>query len=265
MVFSANREFRDYLSNEKIIFVWPEGILPDISQKELKEYDWIFNQSFNENHLLIMGINSHITENGYRSSYNSLSIYDNKLNLLNSYNKINLVPFGEFLPLENLLKNFGLKTITNNYQSFSKGDQRDIIEIKHHNKLLKILPLICYEIIYTGKLFHKSDFDLIINISEDGWFGQSIGPKQHFAHSILRAIESGKYLVRSSNNGISGIINPLGIVEERVKFGETGYVDFIENRKIQPTIFSIYGNKIFGLLILLYIFLIFSFNRIKNE
>ena len=251
--------------NEKIIFVWPEGILPDISQKELKEYDWIFNQSFNENHLLIMGINSHITENGYRSSYNSLSIYDNKLNLLNSYNKINLVPFGEFLPLENLLKNFGLKTITNNYQSFSKGDQRDIIEIKHHNKLLKILPLICYEIIYTGKLFHKSDFDLIINISEDGWFGQSIGPKQHFAHSILRAIESGKYLVRSSNNGISGIINPLGIVEERVKFGETGYVDFIENRKIQPTIFSIYGNKIFGLLILLYIFLIFSFNRIKNE
>ena len=106
---------------------------------------------------------------------------------------------------------------------------------------------------------------MIINISEDGWFGQSIGPKQHFAHSIFRAIESGKYIIRSSNNGITAIINPLGIVEEKVNFGDIGYVDFTESRRIQPTTFSKYGNKIFGILILLYIFLIFSFNRIKNE
>ena len=64
---------------------------------------------------------------------------------------------------------------------------------------------------------------------------------------------------------IAGIVNPLGTVEQSVKFGKSGYVDFKENRKIQPTIFSKYGNKIFGLLILLYIFLIFSFNKIKNE
>ena len=106
---------------------------------------------------------------------------------------------------------------------------------------------------------------MIINISEDGWFGQSIGPKQHFVHSIFRAIESGKYVVRSSNNGIAAIINPLGDVEQSVNFGEEGYIDLESNKIIQPTIFSKYGNKIFGLLILLYIFLIFSFNKIKNE
>ena len=251
--------------NEKIIFVWPEGILPDISQNELKEYEWLFDKNFDENHLLILGINSQSIINGFKKFFNSLSVYDNELNLINSYNKINLVPFGEFLPLENILKNFGLKSITNNYQSFSRGDQRDIIEIKKQNSLLKILPLICYEIIYSGKLFKNSEFDLIINISEDGWFGQSIGPKQHFAHSIFRAIESGKYIIRSSNNGITAIINPLGIVEEKVNFGDIGYVDFTESRRIQPTTFSKYGNKIFGILILLYIFLIFSFNRIKNE
>ena len=61
------------------------------------------------------------------------------------------------------------------------------------------------------------------------------------------------------------LINPLGIVERKIDFGDTGYIDFNEVRKIQPTIFSIYGNKIFGILILLYIFLIFSFNRMKNE
>ena len=251
--------------NEKIIFVWPEGIIPDITQEELIEYNRLFNKSFDENHLLIIGINSQSINDGSRKYFNSFSIYDNKLNLLNSYNKINLVPFGEFLPFENILRSIGLKSITNNYQSYSRGNKRDIIEIKQKNLSLKILPLICYEIIYSGKIFNNSDFDLIINISEDGWFGQSIGPKQHFIHSILRAIESGKYVLRSTNNGITAIINPLGIVEQRVEFGQSGYIDFNESRKVQPTIFSKYGNKIFGLLILLYIFLIFSFIKTKNE
>ena len=114
-------------------------------------------------------------------------------------------------------------------------------------------------------LYQSHDFDIIVNISEDGWFGQSIGPEQHFVHSIFRAIESGKYVIRSANNGIAAIVNPLGIVEEKINFNEVGYIDFTKMRKIQPTIFSKYGNKIFGLVILLYIFLIFSFNRIKNE
>ena len=251
--------------NEKIIFVWPEGIIPNISQKELIEYNWLFKESFNENHLLIIGINSQKSDNQNVKYFNSLSVYDDDLNLLNSYNKINLVPFGEFLPFENILKIIGLKSLTNNHQSFSSGDQRNIIDISKQNFSLKILPLICYEIIYSGKLFNNSNFDLIINISEDGWFGDSIGPQQHFIHSIFRAIESGKYLLRSTNNGVSAIINPIGIVEQKTEFGQSGYLDFTENRKIQPTVFSKFGNKIFLLLILLYIFLIISFNRINNE
>ena len=251
--------------DEKTIFIWPEAIIPDIYQDELNEYKSLFNEDFNENHLFIIGTKSQLKINGSKEYFNSLSIYDNSLNLLNSYNKINLVPFGEFLPLENILKSFGLRSLTNNYQSFSKGNERKIIEIKESNFSLKILPLICYEIIYSGKLFKNPDFDLIINISEDGWFGQSIGPKQHFDHSILRAIESGKYVLRSSNNGVAGIINPIGIIEQKINHGQSGYIDLKEIRKIQPTIFSKYGNKVFVLLIFLYIFLIFSFNKIKNE
>ena len=253
------------VANEKTIFVWPEGILPDISKKDLIEYSWLFEEQFSENHLLIIGTNTQSESRGSKIYYNSLTIYDNKLNILDSYNKINLVPFGEFLPLENILKSIGLSSLTNNYQPFSSGNQRKIIEIKKKNFSLKILPLICYEIIYSGKLFDNSDFDLIINISEDGWFGQSIGPKQHFVHSIFRAIENGKYVVRSSNNGIAGIINPLGDIEDSIKFGQSGYADLEVNTTIQPTMFSKYGNKIFLILILLYIFLIFSFNKIKNE
>ena len=251
--------------NEKIIFLWPEGILPDISQTELIEYNWLIKEKFSENHLLAIGINSKKTDNKEFKYFNTLSVYDHGLNLLHSYNKINLVPFGEFLPLQNILKIIGLRSITNNYQPFSSGDKRSIMEIKKESFSLKILPLICYEIIYSGKLFNNSNFDLIVNISEDGWFGNSIGPQQHFIHSIFRAIESGKYLVRSANNGIAAIINPLGIIEQKIEFGESGYVELSESKIIQPTVFSKYRNKIFMILILFYIFLIFSFNRFNNE
>ncbi len=251
--------------NEKIIFVWPEGILPGLSQKELIEYKWLFDEKFSENHLFIIGTNSQSSEDGVKKYYNSLTLYDDQLRIIDSYNKINLVPFGEFLPFEKFMKLVGLRSITNNYQPFSSGEIRNIIEIKKQNFSLHILPLICYEIIYSGKLFKSSEFDAIINISEDGWFGQSIGPEQHFVHSVFRSIESGKYILRSSNNGIAAIINPIGVIEKKVNFGETGYIDLKEIQIIQPTIFSKYGNKMFGLLILLYIFLIFSFNKMHNE
>ena len=253
------------IQNEKIIFVWPEGILPEVTQEELVEYKNLFEKNFSENHILIMGVNSYSKNSNPKEYFNSLSVFNNQVELLNTYNKMKLVPFGEFLPLENLLKKIGLRSLTNFNQSFSKGKQREIIEISKKNFSLKFLPLICYEIIYSGRLYKKQDFDLIINISEDGWFGRSVGPKQHFVHSIFRAIESGKYVLRSANNGAAAIINPLGVVEARVELGDSGYIDLKEIRKIQPTIFSKYGNKIFVLLTLLYIFLIFSFNKIKDE
>ena len=258
-------DISDPRKDEKIIFVWPEGILPNVSQDELVEFKWLFEESFSKNHLLFIGINNQKIIKEKINYFNSLSIYDHNLEILNYYNKINLVPFGEFLPFENILKSFGLSVITNNYQSFSKGKDRKTIEIKIDDFSLTILPLICYEIIYSGKIFKNPSFDLIINVSEDGWFGKSIGPKQHFAHSIFRAVESGKYLLRSANNGIAAIVNPLGIVEQKVEYGDSGYVDFKKAKKIQPTLFSKYGNKIFITLILLYIFMIFSFNRFKNE
>ena len=251
--------------DDKTIFIWPEGILPDVDREELVEFKWLFEDTFSKNHLLFIGINSQKTKKKKINYFNSLSVYGHDLEILDFYNKINLVPFGEFLPFENILKKFGLSAITNNYQSFSKGQDRKIIEIKRDDFSLKILPLICYEIIYSGKIFQNQSFDLMVNISEDGWFGRSIGPKQHFAHSIFRSVESGKYLLRSANNGIAAIVNPLGIVEQKVEYGDSGYVDFKKAKKIQPTLFSKYGNKIFITLILLYIFIIFSFNRFKNE
>ena len=248
-----------------IIFLWPEGIIPESYLKDIGTYKNLFLDNFGNDDIIIMGLNSRQNKNGKNLFFNSMAVFNNELDLIKSYNKVNLVPFGEFIPFEKVLSLVGFKTITNEYQSFSRGDVRIPLTINNNKIYLRFLPLICYEIIYSGKLSKDKNFDYIFNISEDGWFGKSVGPKQHFAHSVFRAIESGKYIIRSANNGISAIINPIGIVEKKIKLGSTGYIDFSESRPIKSTTFLLFGNKIFLILILLYIFLIFSFNRLTNE
>jgi apolipoprotein N-acyltransferase len=247
------------------VFLWPEGIIPDSYLSDMSIYEELFSNNFGDDDLIIMGLNSVESKNSENLFFNSMAVFNNKLDLVESYNKVNLVPFGEFTPFEKILGLIGLKTVTNDYQSFSKGNNLKALSIKNDKIELKLLPLICYEIIYSNRLFKDKNFDYIINISEDGWFGNSIGPKQHFSHSIFRSIESGKYIIRSANNGISAIINPLGIIEKKVEFGSTGYVDLKESKVIKSTPYMNYGDKIFFILILLYIFLIFSFKKITDE
>jgi len=228
-------------------------------------YKNLFFNNFGDDDLIIMGLNSLERRGDKNLLFNSMAVFNNKLDLIKKYNKVNLVPFGEFTPFDSILGLIGLKTITNEYQSFSEGNARKPFKIKTNKIDLNLLPLICYEIIYTGKLSQDKNFDYIINISEDGWFGNSIGPKQHFSHSIFRSIESGKYIIRSANNGISAIINPIGIVEQKIEFGSTGFVELSSSKLPKSTPFMMYGNKIFLLLILLYIFFSFSFIKSKYE
>ena len=124
-------------------------------------------------------------------------VTNNKFEIIQSYNKRKLVPFGEFLPLENILNKFGFKKITEWHGSFLKGDQNNNLIFDQIN----ILPLICYEVIFT-ELIQKSEDDtnIIINISEDGWF-VSYWSDQHFAKSLFRAIESNTFFLRSANKG----------------------------------------------------------------
>ena len=247
------------------VFLWPEGIIPDSYLSDISKYKDLFFNNFGADDIIIIGLKSTELKEKENLFFNSMSVFNNKLDLIQNYNKVDLVPFGEFTPFENIFGLIGFKTITNEYQSFSSGNIRKPLNIKTDKMDLNLLPLICYEIIYSGKLSKDENFDYIINISEDGWFGNSIGPKQHFSHSIFRSIESGKYIIRSSNNGISAVINPMGIVEQRVEFGSKGFVELSESKVTKPTLFMLYGNIIFLISILLYIFLLFSFIKYENE
>ena len=98
--------------------------------------------------------------------------------------------------------------------SFSKGKEQNIYSYENTN----IIPLICYEIIFTELVQNITENkNMIINISEDGWFGNSIGPYQHFSKAIFRAIESDTYVIRSANKGISAVINNKGQVIKTLK------------------------------------------------
>ena len=228
---------------KKTIFIYPEGIITSIYLKDLKFFKDIFKENYNINHKIILGINS-INQ---KKIYNSLVVLNNESDLLYKYNKNKLVPFGEFLPFENFFKKIGLKKITQGYQSFSADNKREILEINQ----LKFIPLICYEIIYSGKINpNKNYYDFILNISEDGWFGKTIGPQQHLSHSIFRSIEEGKNVIRSTNNGISAFVNPKGQIIKQIT--EKGYFDVKKIKRVNKTYFAKYGNKIFFYFVLIY-------------
>ena len=163
--------------------------------------------------------------------------------------------FWEFLPFEKFLNRYVFNKITQGYGSLSKVKIHKNISLNN----LHILPLICYEIIFpelTQKANKKTN--LIVNISEDGWFGDSIGPHQHFAKAIFRSIENNSFLVRSANKGISAIINNKGEIIKELNTFETGSIEMDI-----PLLKSEYKNKndlIFLILLFTYlsIFLIFK-------
>tara|TARA_B100002019_G_C21271991_1_gene602894 strand:- start:440 stop:2002 length:1563 start_codon:yes stop_codon:yes gene_type:complete len=247
----------DPIKGEKTLFVWPEGVFSGYSYREIIKFERIFSKNFDKDHYIIFGVNRFNEEK--KAYYNSLLVVNKDFKILQEYKKQKLVPFGEFLPFEKFLKKIGLKKITEGHGSFLRGDKQENLKVDEMN----ILPLICYEIIFT-KFIQVSNINsnLIINISEDGWFGNSIGPHQHFAKAIFRSIEHNSFLVRSANKGFSAIINNKGEVIKRLNPNEAGNIELEV-----PLIKSSNKNRndlIFFLLLFTYI-AIFNFYRKNND
>ena len=208
-------------SNKKTFFIWPEGVFSGYNYNEILVFKDLIEKNFKKNHYIVFGINKLDKKSGL--FYNSLILVNNKLDIIQQYNKQKLVPFGEFLPFKNLLSKFGLKKITEGYESFKKGNKKIIIKMDK----LNILPLICYEVIFTSIIQQaSSNTNLIINISEDAWFGNTIGPDQHYSKSIFRAIENGTFFLRSANKGISAIIDNKGSIIKQLNRNEAGSIEF---------------------------------------
>ena len=249
-IFEELVDLSNPIQNEKTVFIFPEGSLTGLTINDLSQFKSLISSKFSGNHKIILGINN-IED---LDIFNSLVVISNEINVLSIYNKKKLVPFGEFLPFESLISKLGIKKITQGYQSFSPGKAREVINLDE----IRFLPLICYEIIYSGKLNEKQEkYDFILNISEDGWFKNSIGLNQHFVHSKYRAIEEGKNLIRVANNGTSALINPSGTVIQKIESTNKGVFEINSFVKTDKTVFSMLGNKLYFYFVFFYITLIF--------
>lgn len=152
--------------------------------------------------------------------WNSLLAMDHDGVPVATFDKSHLVPFGEYVPFRDLLD---VAKVTAGTVDFSPGGGVQTLRLPG---LPPVSPLICYEVIFPGKVVDPEDRpEWMLNITNDAWYGQSTGPYQHLASARLRAVEEGLPLVRVANTGISAIIDPWGRVVARKGLGERGIVD----------------------------------------
>jgi apolipoprotein N-acyltransferase len=157
-------------------------------------------------------------------AYNSIYALDHDVSVRALYDKVHLVPFGEYLPFQSFLEQLGLMQLTGVRGGYIAGEQHKVLTVPGAPPLL---PLVCYEIIFPeeARTFAGERPAWIVNVTNDGWFGASSGPYQHFQQARVRAIELGLPLVRAANTGISAVVDPLGRVVASLPLGVEGVLD----------------------------------------
>lgn len=180
---------------------------------------------------------------GYSDYYNAIQVITHGGTVVDSYDKLHLVPFGEYLPFGAILGRLGLRNFVAIPGGFEPGQVRRSLDIPG---LPPATPLICYEAIFPGAVGLSPGSPLphlILNVTNDGWFGMTSGPAQHFAQARLRTIEEGLPMVRGAATGISAIIDPYGRVREHLPLGAEGILDGTLPEQIGRPLFARSGTK----------------------
>ena len=180
--------------------------------------------------------------------YNSLLVLGEGGRLAHAYDKIHLVPFGEYLPLQSQLEAIGLQQLTKLRGGFATGVRpRPLIMLPG----LPVLgPLVCYEAIFPGAIVQGAARPAaLLNVTNDGWFGNTSGPRQHLHQARVRAVEEGLPLIRAANNGISAIIDAKGRVVASLGLDQTGVLDGPIPGATSPPLYARVGDIFFFLML----------------
>lgn len=214
---------------DNILIIWPETAIFPAIYNDPENLDKIrammdrFEGHFPPEPIatyLVTGVLRREKKDDKTVFYNSIVMFNETLSAIDIYNKTHLVPFGEFIPFQDLIP----LTPVARFNGFERGQGVTTIA---RDTVPPFSPLVCYEIIFPEKVVLRDQLPeprIIINVTNDGWYGDSAGPHQHFDQSRLRAIEEGVPVLRSANTGISGIIDPYGRILQSLPIGEHGVI-----------------------------------------
>ena len=224
------------------LILWPETALPYLLQERPQTLADM-GDALEDGQLILTGaIRVEGETGGGARYYNSVLAINDVGDVAGAADKLHLVPFGEYLPLANWLEPLGVNPLVVAPGAFSPGTAAQDIAGPQG---IKIMPLICYEVIFAGPAMRQvKGYDLIVNVTNDAWYGATPGPYQHFRQAQLRAVENGLPLLRVGNNGLSGSIDPMGAVSGGLALNAVGHADVTVKIAKSDTFYAMHGTVI---------------------
>jgi apolipoprotein N-acyltransferase len=227
--------------------IWPESAVPFLLD-ESKPARSVLHGLLKPDRTLITGAIRRATPNIDAPYFTSIQVYDKSAELISVYDKWRLVPGGEYLPFAGILEPLGFKRLVSLPDGFSAGPGPRTLTIPGAGAAA---ALICYEAIFPDRLVEPGNRpQWIVNVTNDGWFGNSTGPYQHFALVRMRAVEQGLPAVRSANTGISGVIDPYGQVIAATRLGTRATLLLPLPKNLPSTPYGKWGDLIFAVFLL---------------
>ncbi|MEH3144479.1 MAG: apolipoprotein N-acyltransferase [Methylobacterium frigidaeris] len=233
--------------------IWPESAFPFLIQRDPRALGEIVAALPPGTHLVTGAARADEPLPGERLRfYNSIMVIGPGGFVGGTYDKLHLVPFGEYLPapVDGILRTLGLRQFIAVPGGFTLGEKAGHLAVPG---LPPVAPSICYEVIFPGQAVPRDERPgVILNLTNDGWFGNTPGPHQHFAQARLRAVEEGLPLVRAANTGISAVVDPYGRITGSLALGTEGVLDRRLPKSLgEATIFVRWGDVIFSALLLM--------------
>ena len=245
-----------------LVLVWPESAFPFALTEEPGALAAI-GTMLPDGAALVTGaarveanVGGSVTDAGTDSGrrvFNSVYVINDRGEIDDAYDKVHLVPFGEYLPFQQTLESLGLQQLTKLRGGFSAGPRRRALSLP---AAPAFSPLICYEIVFPGEVL-PDDLrpGFLLNVTNDSWYGRTPGPYQHMHQARVRAVEEGLPLVRAANTGISIVSDPFGRISARAALGEKTSITAPLPSAIDPPFSSRHGYYVF-LILLLVVFLV---------
>jgi apolipoprotein N-acyltransferase len=234
------------------VIVWPESASPFYLTEDTMHREMVAAH-LPPGGVLLTGVIRRLPDQSTRhfTYFNSLIAIDDKADVVVTYDKHHLVPYGEYIPSRDVLP---IRALASLGLDFSSGPGPRSLHVKG---LPSFSPLICYEAIFPDEAVYMEDRPgFLLNVTNDGWYGMTAGPYQHFASARVRAIEQGLPLLRAANTGISGVIDGYGHIAAKIDLGQSGFADAELPAALPPTIFAETGEKpvwlLFGIVLIFY-------------